>query len=403
MKLFIRYIFIITTLVNTTFCLASNDSDKITIGNKVTFNSKILNEQQELWIYTPNDYDAKKKYHVLYLLDGDELFHPATGIVMYLAANEFISETILIGVKTNLRVRDYLPPIVGEPKSNTQRFISSKFPDAGGANFFLNYFEQELIPYIDQTYSTLPHRTLIGHSNGGVLALHTLVSKPNLFTNYLIMSPAAWWSEQEIDDNIKNLFANNKDIKGNLYMSVAGEGNQFLSNALRISANLEMHSPRSFSWNFKHMDDENHLSTIHPSLYDGLKKIYEEYKISNLDDIAQYRDIESVKSFYNALSLKYNHPVTIPQSVINSFAYKQMRFGRIEQALTSFKFNAQKYPETESVHLSLGDGYMANKEYSLAKSSYQKAIELAKKHESKHLDYFMDMLKNAEATISRNK
>ena len=48
MKLFLRNILMVTTIVSSTLCFASSDTNEITIGNKVTLNSKILNEQQQV-------------------------------------------------------------------------------------------------------------------------------------------------------------------------------------------------------------------------------------------------------------------------------------------------------------------------------------------------------------------
>ena len=120
----------------------------------------------------------------------------------------------------------------------------------------------------------MPTRTLIGYSNGGVFGLHTLVNSPSIFTNYLLISPAAWWGEEEIDQNLARFSETHKHFAGNLYLTVAGEGQGIYANAMRIVSKLETIAPPSFSWSFKHLENESHQTTIYPSIYQGLIKLY---------------------------------------------------------------------------------------------------------------------------------
>jgi len=386
-------------IFNHIICFASDNSADIVIGEKVSIKSLELDEDREIWIYKPDGYDSNRKYNVIYLLDAETQFLSATGIVKYLAANEFIPDSIIVALPNTIRIRDFTPPISVAPQSRMQTFINSKFPLSGGANRFISFLQNELIPYIDDRYSTLPNRMIIGHSNGGVLALHALVSIPDLFVNYIIISPSAWWSEEEIDQNINMLFKTKPDIKGNLYLTVGNEGGQILSNGLRITANLEMTAPDSFSWRFKQMENESHTSISVPSILNGLKKTFEEFHINNLDEIAKYSDIKEVDKFYNDLSKKYGYKVNIPASVIEQLAQKHLQFGKSEQAVVAFKFNIEQNPESAFAYKNLGDVYMAIAKYSLAKSAYQTAVILAKQQQSEHLGFFQDMLENAKGKM----
>lgn len=61
---------------------AQQKGSNIVIGEIVSFQSKILDEERELLIYKPVGYDqSQEKYPVLYLLDGHLKFHFCTGIV----------------------------------------------------------------------------------------------------------------------------------------------------------------------------------------------------------------------------------------------------------------------------------------------------------------------------------
>jgi len=68
-------------------------------------------------------------------------------------------------------------------------------PESGAKSFaggedFQRFIAQELIPFIDQRYGTLPgKRSYFGHSLGAGFGLFTLLTQPELFQNYLCSSP----------------------------------------------------------------------------------------------------------------------------------------------------------------------------------------------------------------------
>lgn len=69
-----------------------------------------------------------------------------------------------------------------EPEKGSKNFF--------GAEEFRNFIAEELIPFIDERYSTLPdQRTYFGHSAGGFFGLYSLCTQPELFQSYVLSSP----------------------------------------------------------------------------------------------------------------------------------------------------------------------------------------------------------------------
>ena len=54
--------------------------------------------------------------------------------------------------------------------------------ESGGAETFTKFIEEELIPYIDSKYPTMPYRTLIGHSYAGLFTINMLLNHKHLFS-----------------------------------------------------------------------------------------------------------------------------------------------------------------------------------------------------------------------------
>jgi enterochelin esterase-like enzyme len=61
-------------------------SEIIVIGERITISSKILNEDRQILVHLPQDYEySAKKFPVLYVLDGEFFFYQAIGAVQFLS------------------------------------------------------------------------------------------------------------------------------------------------------------------------------------------------------------------------------------------------------------------------------------------------------------------------------
>ena len=90
-----RLLFLILTFISSSaFC----QNTSINIGKKDSVYSTILKEKRNLSIYLPENFDANKKYPVVYLLDGKTNFHSFTGIINHLSNTDVIPEMIVVGI-----------------------------------------------------------------------------------------------------------------------------------------------------------------------------------------------------------------------------------------------------------------------------------------------------------------
>ena len=150
--------------------------------------SSIVGREYQVKIRLPEDYASTTRlYPVLYLLDGDHAFAMATDIVQYLIYGQHIPDLIIASPAydskklpaeggKNMRDRDLIP------------FPTPYNDMTPGAGPYLEFFEQELIPFVQSNYRVLPNdRTLWGYSSGGVFALFALFEKPHLFQRYVIV------------------------------------------------------------------------------------------------------------------------------------------------------------------------------------------------------------------------
>lgn len=151
-------------------------------------------------IWLPPEYGKVKgqQYAVLYLHDGQNLFIPELsytridwGIdeaIVSLRENDRIIPTIAVGIwNTPLRVQEYMPakPLMisgeSEAKIQTEPF-RKKEPVL--SDQYLKFIVQELKPYIDSHFHTLPdkdHTFIMGSSMGGLISLYAVCEYSDIF------------------------------------------------------------------------------------------------------------------------------------------------------------------------------------------------------------------------------
>ena len=116
----------------------------LTIGERVTIASKILNENRTLNIYLPHSYtqDSLKTYPVIYLLDGsiDEDFIHIAGLVQFGSFPwiNMLPESIVVGISNVDRKRDFTYP-------TTIQKDKEDFPTTGESEAFINFMDTELL------------------------------------------------------------------------------------------------------------------------------------------------------------------------------------------------------------------------------------------------------------------
>jgi len=249
------------------------NENTFSIGKTITINSKILNENRELNIYLPATYkaDSLKTYPVIYLLDGskNEDFIHISGIVQFGSFSwiNMLPESIVVGIANVDRKRDFTYPSKNE-------LDQKEFPSSGKSEKFISFIESELQPYINSKFRTTKEKTIIGQSLGGLLATEILFKKPDLFDNYIIVSPSLWWDDQNLL-NIKPIkYTTNKSI----YIAVGKEGEVMERTAKQLYKKLNSEKKENTKLFFNFLENKTHGDALHIAVYDAFEKIYNSKK-----------------------------------------------------------------------------------------------------------------------------
>lgn len=149
-----------------------------------------LGEARTIEVSLPLDYaTSQERYPVVVVLDGESLRESATALTRFYASSAMLPRTIVVGVRNTRRSRDMTPP------AEAGFIPPSDVGASGGADAFLGFLADELIPLLERRFRTAPMRVLVGHSLSGLFVLHALARRPELFTGYVAMEPAIWWND----------------------------------------------------------------------------------------------------------------------------------------------------------------------------------------------------------------
>ena len=347
------------------------DNKSIAIGMNVRIESKILKEDRGLVIAEPPNYRAEPeaKFPVLYLLDGPHNFHHTTAAVNFLAQNGRIPHLLVIGIGNTDRPRDLTPQTLN-PEEKEQ------CPTAGGADDFLNFISNELIPWVDENYRTEPYRLLIGHSFGGLLAIHTLTTRPDMFNSYLAISPSLWWSHQGLVGQAELFFKETKRLNKDLYMTMGNEGGPMLGGARKLAGVLDEHAPADFRWNFRWMNEEDHGSVPHRSTYYGLETIFEGWRLADPLRLYDYGGVEAVKNYFKTITKRLGYERNMPVSTLNELCSSLTRAQRLDDAASLLEYDPENHPIFSKPVEDLAKAYEKQGDTGLAIMYYKQALSL---------------------------
>ena len=165
-----------------------------------SFHSSIFGDTQTLRVWLPPGYqdpvNATRRYPVLYLLDGQNLFDSKTAMfgvewqvdetLTRLISEGRVQPLIVVGIDSpdgNRREVEYLPypDSLNEPPTAVE---GARFPD---------FLISEVLPRIQREYrasTEARERGIGGASFGAIAALYTLLHRPQVFQIGLLESPS---------------------------------------------------------------------------------------------------------------------------------------------------------------------------------------------------------------------
>lgn len=284
--LFTKLLAMLLIVGSSFFSTAKNNDNNFVIAHSeiITINSTVLNKKYDLYIKVPRDYfleDSKhKKYPVLYLNDGPHTFKVASGVTHF----PEMDKAIVVGISfahgehgQHSRVRD-LTPVVDKTWKQYR---------TGGALRYLDFIENEVIKYVEDNYRVnSKQRILSGHSLGGSFGAWVLLTKPELFSSYILTSPSLWFKEYWIFDVEEQYKLKNKHLNANVYLATGsletikdGMYYEMADDQIKFMSKLVSGNYQGLTVKGEIVEGTDHYSTFPVGLSKGLMFVYNQMKL----------------------------------------------------------------------------------------------------------------------------
>jgi predicted alpha/beta superfamily hydrolase len=364
--------------------------ETIEIGQRISLHSEILDEDRSLLVYLPESYDSSDfRYPVLFLLDGDSEFFHTAGIVEFLAGAGRIPEMIIVGVVNTVRSRDLTP------ESRDTEEVAF-WPAVGGADQFLRFFQNELIPFVDESFRTVPYRVIRGQSFGGLLAIYDMMSPSPTFNAYLTSSPVVGWNFDTLIKHAPEFFEDG--VPRPLYIAAAGRDfPKNLDSIQRFARVIESRHPDDDRWQFDFYESEGHYSLVHLATYRALEFLYQGWEVP--DEVVAGARFEDYELHYRQLSEKYGYTISIPMQTVIRLGNTLLRSQRFEDGIRIHKHNIELYPNQPESYWYVGEAYRLSGQTGEAKEYFKVALRKALETGAPDLADYQKALEDLEAAI----
>ena len=167
-----------------------------------------LRDRRDLAVYLPPSHGSGRRFPVVYMHDGRNLFDDASAHAAEWRVDETLEEL----------AREGLEAIVVAIPHGTDR--GGEYAGAR-ADAYLSFLVDTVRPLVETAFAvdSRPEATgIAGSSLGGVISLHGLYARPDVFGLAGVFSPAFWWNGDRMFDVVERT----DGPVGRIYIDVGG-------------------------------------------------------------------------------------------------------------------------------------------------------------------------------------
>lgn len=259
--------------------LADNEGEPIVVGSIHRIRSSVYGNEQIITVRLPRGYadNPDRRYPVLFSIDGgpDQDFELLAGIAAEAEFSTSFEPFILIGVKTEDRYSQLTPEMTRLPAARLQENFGDRIRP-GGASRFRDYLQRDVIPWATGRYRT-DRKIVTAASLGGLFILDTFLERPELFDDYIALTPSLWWDDGRIVEEAAQKLSRHGPSDRRLYFTMGDEGvgNRTGGWLASLVGTFENHAPDGLRWAFvDRSGSEEHRTMALISWLDAMRTLY---------------------------------------------------------------------------------------------------------------------------------
>ncbi|MEA1015057.1 alpha/beta hydrolase [Sphingosinicella sp. LY1275] len=259
--------------------LADPDGLPIVVGSSHRIRSSVYGSEQILTVRLPRGYadHPDKSYPVLFSVDGgpEQDFELLAGIAAEAEFSTSFEPFILIGVKTEDRYSQLTPAMKRLPPERLKENFGDRIKP-GGADRFRDYLTRDVVPWATGRYRT-DRKILTAASLGGLFVLDTFLERPEMFDDYIALTPSLWWDDGRIVAEAPRALARHGPSDRRIYFTMGDEGvgNRTASWLAALVKAFETNAPEGLKWAFvDRSGSEEHRTMALTGWLDAMRTLY---------------------------------------------------------------------------------------------------------------------------------
>jgi predicted alpha/beta superfamily hydrolase len=366
----------------------SQNGDNVIIGKTVKLQSTLLQKKIQLSIHVPDNHgESTDRYPVLYMFQTH--FEQVAGAVKNLYDYSLIPEMMVVRID-NYEF-GYLTPtvIVGNPNS-------------GQAERFLEFFEKELLPFVDSGYRTHPYRIVFSNSWGAMFVAYAILSRPALFNAGIASIPWIIYDGEDrfILNNVKQ-FLETREYGNFLYMTMNDELDVSTDFSMFVEILRDNPVP-GLDWEYYHWPEEDHTSTPYRSIYTGLRALYAAW--SRVPEDVSSKGVTEIKQYELTLNEKFGYDIGVSGVALRLAGQSLQKQSKYKSAIAIYEYATEKDPNNAFAYVSLGRALEADDQLERAREAFEAAYRIAEATSHPQIKWIKNFLENVNAKIdAKNK
>ena len=236
-----------------------------------------------IFVDAPDAADEPGPWPAVLFMDGDDLFKFAIAAYRELRASSAVPPLLLAGVgyggipmpfgnwttftyakSANKRLHDY-----------TATQVQTE-PESGGANAFVAFLADTLLPELVQRYPVQSAGWgIAGHSLGALAVLHALSEATPVFERFLASAPSLWWDDRQPLKQLATRRENSPILSAKLFLSVGLEDMpEMTGDFTLLEQQLSANPFEGLELTIRRFPQRDHYNVIEDAFREGLLKLF---------------------------------------------------------------------------------------------------------------------------------
>jgi len=274
------FLFVLICIFSISDSVNASNAFEIPRSTTVELRDPSSDRTYPIFIKLPPSYhhNKAKTYPVVYLLDAIYAFQIVSGATRFPMNTRKMREAIIVGISYekgisggDSRIRDFTPV-----RSQLWRRTT------GGAAQHLAFIETKIFKYIEENYRVdNEDRTFMGNSLGGLFGTYVLLTKPDLFKNYILGSPSYWFDNNYIFRLEKSAGRSLPKIHANVFLGIGERETKSLDGRYDMVQDAQAFIEMMQAWNQPDLrvkllviPEANHQTAFPTTAIQGLHWLY---------------------------------------------------------------------------------------------------------------------------------